>query len=242
MDQSNLEVSTDLRLDRLVARASNQLEKLRYSRRSRRRYRTIWRRLMAFSRQMNLGKEYSEDLAARFSDAYRMRAGESLKPGERWRRHVSFAVKVLGDFAREGSFERARIDKRSIQVPAPMKQPLREYEHYCRDRRHLRLATLHMRNARDRGVYGLSAIEEHRDAESNTAGRCHRIRRGPAPSETQDCLADRLRPALLSAVSSVARNSVAGPKQSVADDSRPAGCHHSIGVGHGAGCQAAPSR
>jgi hypothetical protein len=41
MDQSNHEVSNDLLLDRLVARASSQLEKLRYSRRSLRRYRTI---------------------------------------------------------------------------------------------------------------------------------------------------------------------------------------------------------
>jgi site-specific recombinase XerD len=136
---------------------------------------------MAFSRQMNLGKEYSEDLAARFSDAYRMRAGESLKPGERWRRHVSFAVKVLGDFAREGSFERARIDKRSIQVPAPMKQPLREYEHYCRDRRHLRLATLHMRMReiavftdflRSRNIATLNQIQPV-DVTAFVAGRHH---------------------------------------------------------------------
>jgi hypothetical protein len=142
MEQSNHEVSNDLLLDRLVARASKQLEKLRYSRRSLRRYRTIWRHLLAFSRHMNLGGEYSEDLAARFSDAYRMRDGESLKPGERWRRHVVFGLKVLGDFAREGSFERPRIDKQSIQVPVPMKKPLREYEQYCRDRRYLRPATL----------------------------------------------------------------------------------------------------
>ena len=53
MDQSNHEVAIDLLLDRLVARALSELEKLRYSRRSLRRYRTIWRHLVAFSRQMN---------------------------------------------------------------------------------------------------------------------------------------------------------------------------------------------
>ena len=145
MDQSKHPVSNDLPLDRLVARASGQLEKLRYSRRSQRRYRTIWRHLVAFSRHMNLGGEYSEDLAARFSDAYRVRSGECLEPSERWRRHVAFGLKVLGDFAREGSFERPRINTQSIQVPTPMKKPLREYEQYCRDRRHLRPTTLHVR-------------------------------------------------------------------------------------------------
>ena len=145
MDQSNHEVAKDLLLDRLVTRASSQLEKLRYSRRSLRRYRTIWRHLVAFSRQMNLGDEYSEDLTARFSDAYRMRDGACLKASERWRRHVVFGLKVLADFAREGRIERPRIDKQSIQVPAPMKKPLREYEQYCRDRRHLRPTTLHVR-------------------------------------------------------------------------------------------------
>jgi hypothetical protein len=125
MDQSNHEVANDLLLDRLVARASSQLEKLRYSRRSLRRYRTIWRHLVAFARDMNLGGEYSEDLAARFSDVYRMRDGEYLKPSERWRRHVVFGLKVLGDFAREGKVERPRIDTRNIQVPALMKKPLR---------------------------------------------------------------------------------------------------------------------
>src|SRR3990170_448565 len=92
MDQSNPEVPTSLPLDRLVARASRELEKHRYSRRSLRRYRTVWRHLLAFSRQLDLGEEYSEELAARFSDAYRTRDGECLEPSERWRRHVVFGV------------------------------------------------------------------------------------------------------------------------------------------------------
>jgi site-specific recombinase XerD len=145
MDQSDGEVATNLLLDRLVACALSELEKLRYSRRSLRRYRTVWRQLVAFARRMNLGGDYSADLAARFSDAYRMRDGECLKPSERWRRHVMFGLKLLGDFAREGSVERPRIGKQDIQVPALMKKPLREYEQYCTDRRHLRPATLHVR-------------------------------------------------------------------------------------------------
>ena len=144
MDQSNHQVA-NIPLDRLVACALSQLEKLRYSRRSLRRYRTIWRHLVAFSRQMNPGGEYSEDLAACFSDAYRMRDGECLKPSEGWRRHVVFGLKVLGDFARDGCVERAVTDMQEIQVPPLMKKPLRGYEQYCSDRLHLRPTTLHKR-------------------------------------------------------------------------------------------------
>lgn len=144
MDQSNHQVA-NIPLDRLVAGALSQLEKLRYSRRSLRRYRTIWRHLVAFSRQMNLEDEYSEDLAARFSDAYQMRDGECLKPSEGWRRHVAFGLKVLGDFARDGCIERAVTDMQKIQVPPLMTKPLRDYEQYCRDRLHLRPTTLRER-------------------------------------------------------------------------------------------------
>jgi site-specific recombinase XerD len=142
MDQSNHAVAGSLSLDRLVACVSRQLEELRYSRRSLRRYRTVWQHLLAFSRQMDLGREYSEELAARFSDAYRVHDGECLKPRERWRRHVVFGIAMLGAFTREGHIERPRIDPQSIQVPPLMKKPLREYEQYCRDRRHLRATTL----------------------------------------------------------------------------------------------------
>jgi site-specific recombinase XerD len=144
MDPSNRQVA-NIPLDRLVAGALSQLEKLRYSRRSLRRYRTIWRHLVAFSRQMKLEDEYSEDLAARFSDAYQMRDGECLKPSEGWRRHVAFGLKVLGDFARDGCIERAVTDMQKIQVPPLMTKPLRDYEQYCRDRLHLRPTTLRER-------------------------------------------------------------------------------------------------
>jgi site-specific recombinase XerD len=145
MDQSNRHVASNLPLNRLVACASTQLEKLRYSRRSLRRYRTIWRHLMAFSRQTNRGGKYSEDLAAQFCDAYRLRDGECVKPHEAWRRHIVFGLKVLGDFAREGCIARPRTDMQQIRVPALMKKPLRDYEQYCRDRRHLRPTSLHER-------------------------------------------------------------------------------------------------
>lgn len=60
MDPFSQQTAINALLDRLVARASGELEKLRYSRRSLRRYRTVWRQLVTFSRQMNLGGDYSE--------------------------------------------------------------------------------------------------------------------------------------------------------------------------------------
>jgi site-specific recombinase XerD len=100
---------------------------------------------MEFSRKMNLGDEYSEDLAAQFCNEYQMRDGECLKPGERWRRHVVFGLKVLRDFAREGCIERTFTDMQKLKVSALMKKPVRDYEQYCRDRLHLRPRTLHER-------------------------------------------------------------------------------------------------
>ncbi len=73
MDQSTHQGSNSLSLDRFVAHALSELDKLRYSRRSLRRYRTIWRHLVAFSHEINLGDEYSEDLAAKFCNAYQTR-------------------------------------------------------------------------------------------------------------------------------------------------------------------------
>jgi site-specific recombinase XerD len=145
MDQSTHQVSNNLPLDRFVARALSELEKLAYSRRSLRRYRTIWQHLVAFCHEMNLGDEYSEDLAAQFCNAYQMREGECLKPSKGWRRHAVFGLKVLGDFARDGCIERTVTDMQKIQVPALMKKPVRDYEQYCRDRLHLRPTTLRER-------------------------------------------------------------------------------------------------
>src|SRR5215468_8267821 len=134
MEQSAHQVSTSMPLDRFVACAFSELEKLRYSRRSLRRYRTIWRHLVAFSYETNLGDEYSADLAAQFCNAHQMRDGERLRPSEGWRRHVVFGLKVLEDFARDGCIERTVTDMQMIQIPALMKKPVCDYERYCQDR------------------------------------------------------------------------------------------------------------
>jgi site-specific recombinase XerD len=142
MDPSTDQSATSMPLAQLVARALSELENLRYSRRSLRRYRTVWRQLVAFSQERKLEDKFSEDLAARFCDAYQIRDGECLKPSDWWRRHVVFGLKALGDFARDGCIERPRTNMRQIQIPALMQKPVRDYEQYCRDRLHLRPTTL----------------------------------------------------------------------------------------------------
>lgn len=142
MDPSKDQSAINLPLAQLVARALSELENLRYSRRSLRRYRTVWRQLVAFSQGRKLEDKFSEDLAARFCDAYQIREGECLKPSDWWRRHVVFGLKALGDFARDGCIERPRTNMRQIQIPALMQKPVQDYEQYCRDRLHLRPTTL----------------------------------------------------------------------------------------------------
>lgn len=142
MDPSTDQSATSMPLAQLVARALSELENLRYSRRSLRRYCTVWRQLVAFSQERKLEDKFSEDLAARFCDAYQIREGEYLKPSDSWRRHVVFGLKALGDFARDGCIERPRTNMRQIQIPALMQKPVQDYEQYCRDRLHLRPTTL----------------------------------------------------------------------------------------------------
>jgi site-specific recombinase XerD len=142
MNRSEPGAASQLPLDGLVAKALGELEKLRYSRRSLRRYRTVWEHLVTFAREMNLGDEYSENLAMRFVEAHRPQNDKHRKLKEEWRRHVPLLVRVLGDFARDGRVERTRIDTLRLHVPSAMKRWLSEYEQYARDRRHLRASTL----------------------------------------------------------------------------------------------------
>jgi intergrase/recombinase len=78
MEQSNYQVSSQWSLERFVASALGELEKVQYSRRSLQRYRKIWRHLMTFCHEMNLGDEYSAELAAQFLNAHQMREGDCL--------------------------------------------------------------------------------------------------------------------------------------------------------------------
>ena len=160
MDSSNHAFSNCTPLKRVVKSALRELERLGYSRRSLRRYRTIWRHLLAFAQDNGFEDRYSEELAQRFIDASPCCNGESVDPSKGWRRHAAFGVKVLGDFNRDGCIERSRTDMQKLAIPPAMKKPLRDFEAYCRDRRHLRLSSLAVRIG---GVAKLLAFLGSRD-------------------------------------------------------------------------------
>jgi site-specific recombinase XerD len=145
MDQTHHHEADELSLNELVAKALVELEKLRYSRRSLRRYRTIWQHLITFAPQSNPATRYSDALGARFIERYRIHDGGQVAPKDGWRRHIVIGIKVLGAFARDGCIHRSRTDIQKVEIPPAMKKPLRDFEHYCRDRRYLRASTLKLR-------------------------------------------------------------------------------------------------
>ena len=142
MEQTHAENS---HLGRLVADALVEIERLGYSRRSRNRYRAIWEHLIKFSRQKELGNEFSADLAASFLKEYGVRDEQVDEPSLVWRRHVAFGLKVLADFTKNGCIERARTCVQVAHLPPAMQKTLRDYEQYCKDRLYLRPSTLLVR-------------------------------------------------------------------------------------------------
>jgi site-specific recombinase XerD len=137
--------SEKLRLGRLVIDALGEIERLGYSRRSRNRYRATWEHLIAFARGKELGDVFSAELATSFLEECGVRDGQVDGPGNGWRRHMVFAVKVLVDFAKNGRIERAFTEVQAIHLVPAMQNTLRDYEKYCNDRLYLRPWTLHRR-------------------------------------------------------------------------------------------------
>jgi site-specific recombinase XerD len=145
MEPTNVPLSRQLPLKRVVADALGEIERLGYSTRSRNRYRTIWEHLVEFSDRNELGDEFSGDLAVRFLKESRVGDEELDTPGEGWRRHLVWGVKVLAEFAQHGRIERAFTEVDAIHLVPAMQQTLRDYEQYGTDRLHLRPWTLHRR-------------------------------------------------------------------------------------------------
>jgi site-specific recombinase XerD len=131
-----------LPIAQLVQHALGELKKLDYSRRTLRRYRTVWKHLVAFAVQQQLGDQYSEQLTARFVDMHQVPTGTRLTAETGWRRHVAFSVKVLGDFVRDRRIERPFTLVADLEIPVSMKKSLASYEQFCRERRHLRPSSL----------------------------------------------------------------------------------------------------
>lgn len=145
MEETQYPTSGNLQLRRLVADALVEIERLGYSGRSRDRYRAIWKHLIEFAHQKELGDEFSPGVAARFLEGYRIRSGQVERRGDGWRRYVELGVKVLADFAKDGHIERAVTGVQAIHLLPTMQNALRDYEQYCKDRLYLRPRTLHRR-------------------------------------------------------------------------------------------------
>ena len=143
MEQINFGNLRSLLLERLVAEALGELERLGYSRRSRNRYRAIWEHLIEYFDRNKLGDRFSEDLALRFLEEHRV--GEEETPGQGWRKHMVWGVRVLADFAESGRIERAFADVGTIHLVPDMANTLRDYVQYCKERLQLRPGTLHGR-------------------------------------------------------------------------------------------------
>jgi len=134
----------DLPVKRLVAEALEEIERSGYSRRARGRYRAVWEHLVEFAGREEFGDVFSEELAVRFLEAHRVGEDE-LGPGEGWRRHVVWGVKVLADFAKDRQIQRSITEVQSIQLEPAMQNTLREYQRFCKDRLHVRPVTIDRR-------------------------------------------------------------------------------------------------
>ena len=145
MDQSNSLASANLPLEQLVSSALGQLEQLGYSRRTLNLYRAIWKHLIEFSRQKNMGNEFSEILAERYLNEYRIDDGEPLEPVAGWRRHIVFGIKVLRDFVQQGHIKRAVTNVERINLLPAMNKSLRDYKLYCKEKLYLRPSSVHRR-------------------------------------------------------------------------------------------------
>ena len=146
MDQISFPFSCNLPLKRLVADSLAEIERLGYSRRSQNRYRATWDRLVEFAEQKGLGDRFSGDLAARFLREY-YTDDDKLCPGEGWRRHMPWEMKVLTDFAHDGHIDRSFAKVEAIKLVPAMQGVLRDYQQFCKDHLHVRPATLHLRTS-----------------------------------------------------------------------------------------------
>ena len=142
MDSLNSDGSGALALEPLCQAAAHELLMRSYAIRTVNRYMRVWEQLADFARAEGGPAVYSRDLALRFEQAFGLRDGEVLVAGQRWRRHLVYAIKVLDDFARNGTITRFTVETTGLRVPVGMHKALREYEQYARERRHLRSTSL----------------------------------------------------------------------------------------------------
>lgn len=168
MNSLNPDGSGTLALEPLCQAAAQELLMRSYTVRTLNRYKRVWEQLADFARAENQPAVYSRDLALRFEQTFGLRNGEVLVAGQRWRRHLVYAIKVLDDYACTGTITRFSVETTGLRVPVGMHKALREYEQYARERRHLRPTSLaeYMHNIavfldflRTRGLESLDALQ-----------------------------------------------------------------------------------
>ena len=142
MNSLNPDGSGMLALEPLCQAAAQELLMRSYAVRTLNRYKRVWEQLADFARAQGQSAVYSRDLALRFEQAFGLRDGEVLVDGQRWRRHLVYALKVLDDYACTGTITRFSVETTGLRVPVGMHRALREYEQYARERRHLRSTSL----------------------------------------------------------------------------------------------------
>ena len=223
--------SENLPLGRLVADALGEIERLGYSRRSRNRYRATWEHLIAFSRGKELGDEFSADLVARFLEEYRVRDSQVDGPGDGWRRHMVFGVKVLADFAKNGCIERAFTEVQAIHLLPAMQNTLRDYEQYCKDRLHLRPSTLRLRTTELTIFLDFLHSRKARTLDQIQAAGSVRVRVMSRSLAAEDGRADCIGCAFFSPVSHHAWDSAERSQCGAAENPCSQGCNYPVGLG-----------
>src|SRR5207249_3882547 len=101
------------------------------------------------------------DLVARFLEEYRVSEEQAVGRGDGWRRHMTFGVKMLADFAKKGRIERPFTKVQAIHLVPAMQKTLHDYEQYCKNRLHLRPLTLH-RCTTELTIFWIFSIPEKR--------------------------------------------------------------------------------
>ena len=104
-------------------------------------------------------------------------------------------MKALRDYARFGRIERSVVDMQSLVVAPAMQKPLRDFEQFCKDRRHLRPSSLQERLrevtlflvylSSERQVRRLEAIQPEDLLAFVTSRRCFQ------PKTVSDCFSVR---------------------------------------------------
>lgn len=124
-------------LDELVFSALSQLQVLRYSARSIRRYQTVWQKLLSFAQQQGYKGKLREQLMLDFLAHHHIDPQLPTQSLRGWKKHAEHSLKLLWQFHRFGYFERSNLRAVKFSIPSAMRKSLVEYKHYCETERHL---------------------------------------------------------------------------------------------------------